>query len=217
MTQTYHLGLYDSKPYGWLDEKGDYQGITLQHTLDVVNYVSPNASITVILGNTKRLTNGLSTGHIDLLISAWDPGLKEHAVKIGPILDVNIELWRSARNIVEDPFTGNLAVHYKYDFLYDRLDNASVVTSVENNSALELIASGRIDGVVSTAVSLCYNARESGLDFDAFDRYPLRSIPVYLWINNQSELAKDLSQWELAVESLKNKIGNSLLASYCSD
>lgn len=216
LAESYSLGLLDAQPFGWQDEQGNYQGVTYHNLMALIERVDPGAETSVMMATSYRLSKAMLADQVDVLISAWFQGLEDNAIKLGPIVEISVELWRVLGDQTPDPYSGVLAINKYYSTLPELEGGDHIVGSIENKTAVRMLMAGRVDGIVSSAISLCEHAKLLGLSPADFQRHQVRTIPVYLWLNNNAKITRNKQKWQAAADWLTEETAKLDINSYCA-
>lgn len=210
------LGLYEGHPFGWEDERGDYQGITLGHMQYLVDKVDPSIATDVFMGNTQRLVFGVLNGKVDLYIGGGDQRFLSGAVSLGHLMDVSVEVWRvkSETPALDDPLSGVVALREVF-FNLAEARHHHIQRAPYSEYSLKMLKANRVDAVVANSMELCYYALRMGYSIDDFDRYTFMTIPVAAWTNKASVIMEDIQAWQQAVKDLERELPDNLADDYC--
>ncbi|GAA5314897.1 MAG: hypothetical protein AseanaTS_01010 [Candidatus Pelagadaptatus aseana] len=198
----------DSKPWGWVDDKGQAHGNVVESIGHLIAAAAPGRPIIHMLAPVERVTHMILTGEADLAYNIIDPRLMESAVNIGSIGPLNLEVWSLKQPeplTLEELNEARVGIALRILKNYPFIANSQLVQLSRPNRLFHMMMAGRIDAVVEFDTLLNYFAAKVGKTRDDFDILLVDKIPTYIWMSKKSPLARNRDHWQTVAQNLDMK------------
>ncbi len=195
------VGISGNLP-GSININGQYAGIIVDTYQDLVKELKIDYQLEYVVAGARRLKQELLAKNIDLLIYGRDEVLFENAVivYIPPLRDIG--LWSLSENPVNPD--GNLdGLRIAAPRSYTRkpkFKNAEILAQSASRSSIKMLASKRVDAIVSQNMIFKYRVSELGIDIKQFTNYVIDQTPNFLWTYKGSLVDKNLAAWQEAAK-----------------
>ena len=171
--RTLKIAVFQSRPYGFIGEKGGLQGLSVDQTKAIMK--EANLPYEMTLANYSRIINGLRSGKVDVTILLWSDAALEVAECIETIMALkNIVVgkkgtnWSSVTDLhaMQRPVGTSRGARYGELFDDDTEIPKYPIDSYEQG--LQMLFAGRLDAIVGVEHTIYKAAKELGYSRDQF-------------------------------------------------
>ena len=194
------FGIDDFKPYGWYDENGEIQGLSVEIARDIIKDIDGQVSFDFYLAPPERYQRLLLTKQVDIIFTGEEPIIADNAIALGAISNPVLQLWSRKDNPVElDKTIGKtIASHQAYRRVNQALDFPVAYVQKEE-LLIPMLLNNRVDGVIGLERPLMSTATSMGHSKDEFFVYDLYYYPIYAWTYKNSAIAKNPEPWKKSI------------------
>ncbi len=192
------IAVPSSPPWFWRDANNKPQGYYPTLLRPYVDLIDPSIQIQYINVIGRRGLQYLFNGEADIMISGSNLEARPDIERLSPnVVGENI-LWSKKDNPIAGLDTKKEFTLATTPGMERRLRNSAFSVEVYKSSDqfIQMLMSGRVDGVIGIRPSLEYQAKYYGIDVNQFHEVHIGYVKAYLWYRDDSIVAKNRDVWE---------------------